>query len=125
LEYYLWAVKENSDALHGNFSIFKSEFEEQLFPSLKENSSLTIVNMYTDELMKYTYEYNENLLGLRDEDREKLRFMVDNLVWSDPGPSGIVTNIVFEECKYYLSGAKSAEEVARIIQNRVSLYMEE
>ncbi|HCJ56520.1 MAG TPA: hypothetical protein DHV55_03405 [Clostridiaceae bacterium] len=34
-------------------------------------------------------------------------------------------NIIWEEIKAYLSGSKSAEETAKVIQNKVELYLNE
>ena len=36
-----------------------------------------------------------------------------------------VFNIVFEEAEYYFSGERSVDDVARLIQSRVSSYMSE
>lgn len=38
---------------------------------------------------------------------------------------GNISKIVMEECSYLFSGAKTAEETAKLIQERVSLYMAE
>ena len=46
------------------------------------------------------------------------------------GQAGSIRNlyplaIIAEECDSYFSGDKSAEEVTRIIENRVGLYLQE
>ena len=76
--------------------------------------------------MNLTEMYNGYAeIDLTDEEREFIRFMVDNAYW--PGASSIsdVMYIVFEEAGAVWVGDKTAEEAADIIQSRVSVYISE
>lgn len=58
-----------------------------------------------------------------EEQVEYLRTVIENL---EATPDyGDVSSIIFEEVADYWSGSKSAEEVAEVIQNRVSNYLSE
>ena len=62
--------------------------------------------------------------AMTEEEADEFRDLVDNAElfyrYNDT-----VKDIVTEEAQYYFSGARSAEETAAVIQNRVKLYLEE
>lgn len=62
--------------------------------------------------------------GYTDEQRELGIEMVKNAVVPDLEDNAIL-NIVMEDAEYFLSGEKSFEEVASIIENRVRTYLAE
>ena len=61
------------------------------------------------------------------DDAEKVKDMLDNKVGARviSVPSAEITSIVNEEISAYLSGVNNAEETARVIQSRVSIWLAE
>ncbi len=61
------------------------------------------------------------------DDAEKIKDMLDNKVGARviSVPSAEITSIVNEEISAYLSGVNNAEETARVIQSRVSIWLAE
>ena len=104
----------------GGFSPVKSVFEEQLQSATKEASDNdTFANTYDP----VTFE-DIKLDPLSEDDVKKF---YDYVVAIDTFASVNmqISNIVMEEASAYFKGEKTAEEVAKIIQNRVGVYIDE
>ena len=59
------------------------------------------------------------------EDVDQVKDLVENTTAVYGAASEEVTNIINEEAAAYFSGQKSAEEVAKIIQSRMQVYLSE
>lgn len=68
------------------------------------------------------YDIEVGPLGKSEE--ELLRELLANASWKQ-GIDSTIQDIIMEESKAYFDGEKDAEAVAKIIQNRVSIYMNE
>lgn len=68
------------------------------------------------------YDIEVGPLGKSEE--ELLRELLSNASWKQ-GIDSTIQDIIMEESKAYFDGEKDAEAVAKIIQNRVSIYMNE
>lgn len=98
---------------YSSFPMRKSVFEDQLsasmLPSTEEGALVS----------------SDSILGpLTQEESDKLRELVSSLSvirfrYAD------VTNIIEEEASSFFNGAKTADDVAKIIQNRVGIYLSE
>lgn len=64
-------------------------------------------------------------IDLSDEEREFIRYMVDNAYWFDAWESKDFDKIIAEETDAVWAGDKTAEDAARIIQNRIELFLKE
>lgn len=65
-------------------------------------------------------------IQLSEEVRMNLRTLVDNAYWSATVTDSYeVIPLIAEECDAVWAGDKSAAEAARVIQNRISLYLSE
>ena len=64
-------------------------------------------------------------IDLSEEEREAIRPIVDNAYWMRANTSYVISPIIYEETQAVFAGDKSPEEAARIIQNRVWLYLNE
>lgn len=117
LEYYLLNYAQTKNQYGAVFSVLTETFEQQLY--LEPVTYRLTTNIYTGEDME-----KESFM-LEEEDRELIRHMVERAECSNLMQHGIVGDIIMEEVRYYLKGEKTAQEVAEIIQNRVSLYMAE
>ena len=62
--------------------------------------------------------------GLSEESAEKFRFLVEHAL-PDNWYAESIRGIVYEELEPYFSGQRSAEETARILDNKVQLYLDE
>lgn len=77
-----------------------------------------------------TYLESDTIYGfiqtdITDEDRELIRFMIDHAYWTQKSRAGGISYIIYEETAGVWKGEKTAEKAAEIIQNRVSLFLEE
>ena len=102
------------------FSTVKPQFEEQLQEAAKE----TLENNPNAEVWDPLKDETTRLTPLSQEDVKKFYdyvVSVDTLVGYDDE----VIEIVSEEVSAFFAGKKTAEEVSEIIQNRVSVYINE
>lgn len=105
-------------------SVLKSEYQQGF-------SSVDII--YNEQARKamtaeYAEQYSEAILGnvpaMTSEQRKRFDeflLQVNTLVESDQ----TISSIIIEEVAAYFAGQKSIDEVAKIIQNRVDLYIRE
>ena len=61
---------------------------------------------------------------MTEKEKDELRNIMDNL-YVDLNLHLVVLRIINEELRAFFTGEKSAEETAKIIQNRVGLYLKE
>lgn len=73
----------------------------------------------------YTREKESGISEFTEEDKQIILNIVEHCYTSFAVNTGEIYNIIKEEVAYYFEGNKSAEEVAQIIQNRLSLYLME
>lgn len=104
----------------GGFSSIKSKFDSELQEATKEKSD--------DDYDAYVYDrVAEKEVKIKPLTQEEVKKFSDfvlsiNLLYSG---NSEVSDIISEECSAFFSGQKTAEEVAEIIQNRVSVYINE
>ena len=102
------------------FSVSKKSFDKAFADALDYESNRVIV--YDDGTT------GEESYTFTEEDRDMLLDIINNtMVYASSYLSGSdqLTEIVNEEASYYFSGEKSAEDVAAMIQNRASIYVNE
>ena len=98
----------------------KSKFDSELQEATKEKSD--------DDYDAYVYDrVAEKEVKIKPLTQEEVKKFSDfvlsiNLLYSG---NSEVSDIISEECSAFFSGQKTAEEVAEIIQNRVSVYINE
>ena len=85
------------------FPVIKSQFED-----------------YIDITDKYIDGYKE----IDEADIETLRYMIDNAKYIINKKSAVM-DIVDEEFYNFLEGSRSAQDTARIINQRVQIYLDE
>ena len=105
----------------GDFPIRKSTLEKL------ESKSRELIKEYgTNEIVEpFTYVLgNQVTVGINtDEDSQKIYDLLNGAVAGRGNYN--VTDIITEEAAAYFAGQKSAEDVAKIIQNRVQNYLDE
>ncbi|HIW81262.1 MAG TPA: extracellular solute-binding protein [Candidatus Acetatifactor stercoripullorum] len=70
-------------------------------------------------------QYRHSDMAFSEEDREFLRFMVDNGYWLKASRALEISVMISEEMAPVWEGEKTVEEAAQILQNRVMLYLNE
>ncbi len=116
LEYVL--TERNDFNSYSEFSVWRADFEEQI-----THPEFDQAGVYTNQ---YSGEKSENgHPQMTEEWRAQLEQIVENGVWGLYGENKEIVWIVEEEAEYFYHGDKSAAEVARIIQSRVELMMNE
>ncbi len=85
------------------------------FPTLKSSFE----TMLNDSLIT-----SEGYLNAKEEDVELIRELIENASFASPGVSTI-ESIIMDEVVCCFAGQRSPEETAKIIQNRVQLYLNE
>ncbi len=64
-------------------------------------------------------------IDLTDEEKNHLRFMVDNAYWFNASNINELRDIILEEAGSIWTGDKTAKEAAQIIQSRIQLFINE
>lgn len=125
LEYLLSEEYQQLNTTAGSqFPIRKDAFEERLLHTMREEHPGKMGQRYhsfTGEILKDS-EYPE----VTENDRRFLRYMADN-IYLDTGSAlkSEYRSIISEEASAFFSGDKTAEEAAKNIQNRISLFLNE
>lgn len=104
----------------GGFSSIKSKFDSELQEATKEKSD--------DDYDAYVYDrVAEKEVKIKPLTQEEIKKFSDFVLSINSLYSGNseVSDIISEECSAFFSGQKTPEEVAEIIQNRVSVYINE
>lgn len=111
LEYLL---SENEERRYTSFPITQNMFEEKLKEA--QEKAVDTYNMYTDEVVKG--------LQLTQEGAEQLWRILEHVDF--PGNKvAVINNIISEEASAVFKGDKTPEQAAKIIQSRVSLFLQE
>lgn len=95
---------------------YKQDFMDA-FPTRKDWLLESMKNIETKNFANVK-EFRE----ITKEDEEQLLFIVEGLRFTS-NQDEIILQIVIEEAQEYFQGQKSEEDVARIIQNRVQMYL--
>lgn len=106
-----------------------------MFPARKDALELGLqanVDYVTDpdELLhihrnEYSNEKTEGYEGFTEENKQAVLHIIDNSYRQSFDNDYTLLNILFEETEPFFQGHKSAEDVTKIIQSRVSLYLAE
>ncbi|MBO6242882.1 MAG: hypothetical protein J6O61_18950 [Butyrivibrio sp.] len=118
-------LDEYQNNIEFNFPVTKSAFEKKAKESM-ETKYYTDENGDKQEEIEY-YWIGDQEVKLPNLTKEDVQF-VENFVYSLSEPmtyNANVNNIIMEEASAFFSGQKSAEEVANIIQSRLSIYVNE
>lgn len=113
IEYTLISAEEESS---DPFSVLQDKFEKQLFPD------------FDPEAPRYNQYLDETLPGrsaVTEEQAEGMRNIIAHSVWRNPIGNAEIRSIIMEETPYFFEGDKTAEDVAEIIQSRVTLLLNE
>lgn len=110
--------KDSSDDNNGyGFSVRKDEFEKYCQNAMKEN---------TDGPTTWGWgDFEVEIQPATQEDVDQVKELVYNTTAVSGAVSDDITNIINEEAAAYFSGQKSAEDVAKIIQSRMQVYLSE
>lgn len=73
----------------------------------------------------YTQEKIEVYGGITEEDKQVILRVIDNSYRTTFGSDPIPNSIISEEAEPFFQGQKSARDVAKIIQNKIALYLAE
>lgn len=104
-------------------SVREDVLEEEcdgVYSSIPPKAALGTSNQYNGQ----SYFYPEGIPPMTQEERAELRYVLDNAYMDRPA-RGMIYDIIWEEVQVFFAGDKTADEVAEIIQNRVSLYLNE
>lgn len=74
---------------------------------------------------RYTLENQEGYAGFTEEDKRAVQRIIDNAYRSSFPVDYILIGIMFEEAEPFFQGQKSAQDVVKIIQSKLSLYLME
>ena len=102
------------------FSTVKPIFEEQLQEALKERSD--------DDRMAYAYDQSkQDLVKMKPLTQDEIKKFYDYVlsIKTQGCNDSSICDIVSEETSAFFGGQKTAEEVADLIQNRVTTYLNE
>ena len=115
IQYATWSFPARSD-------VFENMISQDVSPRYTEKGYteeyFSRVNYYTGEKMK-------KWLRINDEDRTKLREMLEHAEFANVMHQSFLQGVLFEELQAYFAGDKSVKAVMDIIQNRISLYLME
>lgn len=100
-----------------SFSVLQETFEDQLFPDF--SSDKTHYNQYLGETLPVGRD------AVTEEQAEEMRSIIAHSVWNNPIDCREIRSIIQEETAYFFEGDKTAEDVADIIQRRVTLLLNE
>lgn len=112
IEYVLLRSVEGS-----SFSVLQETFEDQLFPDFSLDK--THYNQYLGETLPVGRD------AVTEEQAEEMRSIIAHSVWNNPIDCREIRSIIQEETAYFFEGDKTAEDVADIIQRRVTLLLNE
>ena len=113
-------LAENDDSMYGGFSPVKSKFDASFEATTKERSDDDYSAYYWDQAKQKEVK----LKPMTQEEAQKLKDYVLAIKTLDCSDEE-VSKIVQEETGAFFSGQKSAEQVAEVIQNRVTTYLNE
>ena len=76
------------------------------------------------EVLRFEGEVPENIYEISAEDAETLKFIISNIKFNATVDYNLY-NIILEEADYLFHDDRNVDDVARVIQNRASLYISE
>lgn len=107
------------------FSSLQSEFDEQIMEGTRKRTWTDFDGKeYEDDYVIWVNNEEIVVDPMTEEDAKELKeFLtsVTNVSYYDEGITGIIT----EEAEAFFAGQKTAEEVAKVIQSRVKIYVNE
>lgn len=119
---YMISKQKGNNSIYSAFPTMKSALEEMFNNSMEKSTSL--------DSLGTPYEVPKLVFGdyavyaATQEDIEEIKYLIDNATFiSDTGT--FIESIIFEETELFFNENKSAEETAKVIQNRVQLYLNE
>lgn len=118
------AIQTAKQTINGQFPVRRDAFDAYL-TALFEDWNRRVEHWSSEgtQTMNNVSRQNwETYPVAGEEDRKMLLYMVDNAHWSSGNQ---VERILYEEAGSFFAGDKTSEEAARIIQNRVQLYLDE
>ena len=120
LEFVKNLILSDKDDSNSGFSTVKQKFEEELQEATKEKSD-------DDESAQLWDQINHVMVKMKPLSQEEVSKFYDYTVSinSLDCMDNEITNIIAEEASAFYCGQKTAEEVADIIQNRVTVYINE
>ena len=120
LEFVKELILSDKDDSYSGFSTVKQKFEEELQEATKEKSD-------DDESAQLWDQINHVMVKMKPLSQEEVSKFYDYTVSinSLDCMNNEITNIIAEEASAFYCGQKTAEEVADIIQNRVTVYINE
>ena len=120
LEFVKELILSDGEDSYAGFSTVKQVFEEKLQEATKEKSD-------NDESAKLWDKVNNTLVKMKPLSQEDVSKFYDYTVSVNSlnNMNIEITNIIAEEVPAFFCGQKTAEEVADIIQNRVTVYLNE
>lgn len=120
LEFVKELILSDKDDSYSGFSTVKQKFEEELQEATKEKSD-------DDESAQLWNQINHVMVKMKPLSQEEVSKFYDYTVSinSLDCMNNEITNIIAEEASAFYCGQKTAEEVADIIQNRVTVYINE
>lgn len=121
-EFFEYLLSEDlQDGLFYSIPIRKASadkiFEKRL-EELKDLKGMNIIDPNTEDFMSV------ELRAPNEKDTQIMRSLI-NSVDTMYKPNMYLNEIVYDEASYYFAGQKSAEECAKLIQNRVGIYLSE
>lgn len=118
-------LEEYQDGLTWEFPIRKSSFDKQATESMDRPYWIDSdgVKQYEDDVV-YSNSGEIKISPLNQQEVDFMKNYISSIsnVYS---PNQNVSNIIFEEASAFFSGQKSAQEVADIIQSRLTIYVNE
>lgn len=110
------------ETLRPGESISRSRFAVRL-SALERSINLERAAKQTEEVVLADgIEYN--MRGMSEEQEQRFRYLIENARPNNWYALDIM-DVVWEELEPYFEGQRSAEEAARILDNRVQLYLDE
>lgn len=136
LEFYMHHYGDQEES-QNNFRTLEKDFEKQLIRNA--NVGRGMKNIFWDEEIRIVAmgddtevyidpssgDVIEFIVRTEEKDLEMVRYMVDHAYLIDEMLDAELETMLVEEVLSYLGNGKSAEEVAEVIQRKVSLYMSE
>ncbi len=115
-------TEEQQRAIVDNYAGFsvREEVLRKIWQEAKDSPETGFINYTKGELLGVEFEPRV----MRDEEEELFFSMLEGDLIYDYRAS-VISDIVYEETAPFFEGKKTAEEVARIIDNRVQLYLDE
>lgn len=105
------------------FPVRQDVFDTYVEKQFEEWQRRTEYNSSANDMNNISLEPWTEYPKVTEKDRDFLLYMVENAYWDETFDE--IMLIISEETGSFWSGDKTAEEVAKIIQNRVKLYLDE